>query len=90
MPFCFGLNEFTSRFPHPDSNRNQSDHRIITTTLTYQEALMAKSHFSFKKRQKELAKKEKQELKRQRKLEKNAKSEEEPDSSSDDGEDLLT
>ena len=33
---------------------------------------MAKSHFSFKKRQKELARKEKQELKRQRKLAKDS------------------
>ena len=32
---------------------------------------MAKSHFSFKKRQKELARKKKQEEKRQRKLDKN-------------------
>jgi hypothetical protein len=77
-----------SFFPHPHSNRKQSDHRVFTTTLTSKEALMAKSHFSFKKRQKELAKKEKQELKRQRKLEKNSKSEEEPNASADEGEDL--
>ena len=32
---------------------------------------MAKSHYQFKKREKELAKKKKQDLKRQRKLEKN-------------------
>ena len=43
---------------------------------------MAKSHFQFKKRQKELEKKKKQELKRQRKLEKkNSESEENSDQS---------
>jgi len=38
---------------------------------------MAKSHYSFKKRQKELARKEKQEQKRQRKLDKDSISPEE-------------
>jgi hypothetical protein len=41
---------------------------------------LARSHYQFKKRQKELAKKKKQELKRQRKLEKNIeRTEENPD-----------
>ena len=38
---------------------------------------MAKSHYSFKKRKKELARKLKQEQKRQRKLDKNTKAPEE-------------
>ena len=50
---------------------------------------MARSHFQFKKRQKELEKKKKQEQKRQRKLEKkNIDSEENPNQPPDDGESL--
>ena len=50
---------------------------------------MAKSHDSFKKRNKELARKEKKELKRQRKLDKKTiKSEENPDSSQNEGKNL--
>jgi len=50
---------------------------------------MAKSHFSFKKRQKELARKKKQEEKRQRKLDKGKiESEENPDESQDEIENL--
>jgi len=46
---------------------------------------MAKSHYSFKKRQKELARKLKQEQKRQRKLGKDdTKTEENPDNSQDE------
>ena len=48
---------------------------------------MARSHFQFKKRQKELEKKKKQELKRQRKLEKKtADLEENPIQTQDEGE----
>ena len=50
---------------------------------------MARSHFQFKKRQKELEKKKKQELKRQRKLEKkNMASEENSDQSPVDEESI--
>ncbi len=50
---------------------------------------MARSHFQFKKRQKELEKKKKKELKRQRKLEKkNIDSEENSDQSPVDGESI--
>jgi hypothetical protein len=46
---------------------------------------MAKSHYSFKKRQKELARKLKQEQKRQRKLDKDKIGlEEDPDKSQDE------
>ena len=46
---------------------------------------MAKSHYSFKKRKKELARKEKQEKKRQRKLDKDSiKPEETIDKSQDE------
>ena len=48
---------------------------------------LARSHFQFKKRQKELAKKKKQEQKRQRKLEKNSDTlEENPDQAQEDTE----
>ena len=50
---------------------------------------MAKSHYSFKKRQKELARQRKQEEKRQRKLDKGKlESEENPDESQDEIENL--
>jgi hypothetical protein len=50
---------------------------------------MAKSHYSFKKRQKELARKEKQEQKRQRKLDKGKiEPEENPDEPQDEIENL--
>ena len=50
---------------------------------------MAKSHYSFKKRQKELARKRKQEEKRQRKLDKGKlEPEENPDESQDEIENL--
>ena len=45
---------------------------------------LAKSHYSFKKRKKELARKLKQEQKRQRKLEKNSIKPEEPSDKSQD------
>ena len=45
---------------------------------------MAKSHFSFKKRQKELARKKKQEQKRQRKLDKDSNIPEETSDQSQD------
>jgi hypothetical protein len=48
---------------------------------------MAKSHYSFKKRKKEMARKLKQEEKRQRKLEKN-KPAEDPDNPQDENQDL--
>ena len=52
---------------------------------------MAKSHYSFKKRKKELARKEKQEQKRQRKLDKDTlKAEETLEESPDEAEDPLT
>ena len=52
---------------------------------------MAKSHYSFKKRQKELARKKKQEEKRQRKLDKNSiKPEDELDESQDEVKSPLT
>ena len=52
---------------------------------------MAKSHFSFKKRQKELARKLKQEQKRQRKLDKDSiEPEEALENSQDKVEDPLT
>jgi hypothetical protein len=48
---------------------------------------MAKSHVSFKKRQKELGRKEKKDQKRQRKLDKKTiKAEENPDQSHNEGE----
>jgi len=47
---------------------------------------MAKSHFSFKKRQKELARKKKQEEKRQRKLDKGKI---EPEENSDEPQDEI-
>jgi hypothetical protein len=50
---------------------------------------MARSHFQFKKRQKELEKKKKKEMKRQRKLEKkNSESEENSDQSPVDEESI--
>ncbi|MGI9569623.1 MAG: hypothetical protein ACR2PH_07790, partial [Desulfobulbia bacterium] len=50
---------------------------------------MARSNYSFKKRQKELARKKKKEQKRQRKLDKKTiKSEENPDQSQNEGENL--
>ena len=50
---------------------------------------MARSNYQFKKRQKELARKKKKEQKRLRKLDKNTiNSEENPDQSQDEGEDL--
>jgi hypothetical protein len=50
---------------------------------------MAKSHYSFKKRKKELARKQKQEEKRQRKLDKGKiQPEENPDESQDEIENL--
>jgi hypothetical protein len=50
---------------------------------------MAKSHYSFKKRKKELERKEKQEKKRQRRIEKGkVNSEEIPEESQDEFEDL--
>jgi len=50
---------------------------------------LARSSYSFNKRQKELAKKKKKEEKRQRKLDKNTiKSEENPDQSPNEGEDV--
>jgi hypothetical protein len=50
---------------------------------------MAKSRESFKKRQKELARKEKKDQKRQRKLDKKAiKAEESPNQSQNEGENL--
>ena len=45
---------------------------------------MAKSHYSFKKRKKELARKLKQEQKRQRKIDKNSAK---PEEASDDSQD---
>ena len=52
---------------------------------------MAKSHFSFKKRKKELARKEKQEQKRQRKLDKDSiKPEETIDKSQDEVDNPIT
>ena len=52
---------------------------------------MAKSHYSFKKRKKELARKQKQEEKRQRKFEKNSpKSEEALNETQDKVPNLLT
>ena len=50
---------------------------------------LARSNYKFNKRQKELARKKKKELKRQRKLDKNAiNSEEDPNQSQNEGEDL--
>ena len=50
---------------------------------------MAKSHYSFKKRQKELARKQKQEKKRQRRMEKGKIIDEEnPDRPEDENENL--
>lgn len=50
---------------------------------------MARSNYSFNKRQKELARKKKKEQKRQRKLDKNTiKSEENPNPPQNEGEDL--
>ena len=50
---------------------------------------MARSNYKFNKRQKEIARKKKKELKRQRKLDKNAiNSEEDPNQSQNEGEDL--
>ena len=50
---------------------------------------MARSNYQFKKRQKELARKKKKEQKRLRKLDKNTIiSEENPDQSQNEGEDL--
>ena len=50
---------------------------------------MARSNYSFNKRQKELARKKKKEQKRQRKLDKNTiKSEENPNQSKNEGENL--
>jgi hypothetical protein len=50
---------------------------------------LARPNYSFQKRQKELARKKKKEQKRQRKLEKNTiKSEENPDQSQGEGENL--
>ncbi len=52
---------------------------------------MAKSHYSFKKRKKELARKEKQEQKRQRKLDKDSiKPEEATDKSQDEVDNPIT
>jgi hypothetical protein len=52
---------------------------------------MAKSHYSFKKRKKEIERKEKQEQKRQRKLDKNSiKPEDELDESQDEIKNPLT
>ncbi|MBR9683696.1 hypothetical protein GOV03_04110 [Candidatus Woesearchaeota archaeon] len=50
---------------------------------------LARSNYQFKKRQKELARKKKKEQKRQRKLDKNTiKSEENPNQSQNEGENL--
>jgi hypothetical protein len=50
---------------------------------------LARSNYSFNKRQKELARKKKKEQKRQRKLDKNTiKSEENPNSPQNEGENL--
>jgi hypothetical protein len=50
---------------------------------------LARSNYTFNKRQKELARKKKKEQKRQRKLDKNTiKSEETPDQSQNEGETL--
>jgi hypothetical protein len=50
---------------------------------------LARSNYSFNKRQKELARKKKKELKKQRKLDKNIiKSEEDPKQSQNEGENL--
>ncbi len=50
---------------------------------------LARSNYKFNKRQKELARMKKKELKRQRKLDKNAiNSEEDPNQSQNEGEDL--
>jgi len=50
---------------------------------------LARSNYSFNKRQKELARKKKKEQKRQRKLDKNTlKSEEDPNQSQNEGENL--
>ena len=78
------------------SDHNQSKtvirHLFLFTTIKHNSLRgdnMAKSHFSFKKRQKELARKKKQEEKRQRKLDKGKiESEENPDESQDEIENL--
>ncbi|MEA3230313.1 MAG: hypothetical protein U9Q05_00965 [Thermodesulfobacteriota bacterium] len=50
---------------------------------------MARSNYQFNKRQKELARKKKKDLKRQRKLDKNViNSEEDPNQSQNEGENL--
>jgi hypothetical protein len=69
-----------------DENVTQGAHcsdSPILNVQTLKEALLAKSAYQFKKRQKEVAKKKKQEEKRQRKLEKNEdpKPEGEPEAS---------
>ena len=61
---------------------------VITDLInpgTYQKVdAMAKSHYEFKKRQKELAKKKKQEEKKQRKLENNVAETDETDETEND------
>ena len=58
-------------YPQESSLSDQNSQKSQSETLFFGGDNLAKSHYQFKKRQKELAKKKKKELKRQRKLEKN-------------------
>jgi hypothetical protein len=62
---------------------------LSLSKITAKEVKLARSNYSFNKRQKELARKKKKEEKRQRKLnKKTSKSEENPDQSPNEGENL--